>query len=119
MAAECLALVATIGEIVYTKAILKKIYGEKIDGVPVIIFTDSKNLAWSVTSSSMVEDAWLITDVAIVKEALEQGTVNSLRRVASGDMLADCLTKLGAPSDKLMEVLQSGQYEIPEGLKNE
>ena len=34
------------------------------------------------------------------------------RMVAGGDMVAQCLMDVGAPSDKLMEVLRSGQYEI-------
>ena len=40
LAGESLALIATIGEMVYTKAIFKQIYGEVIDNIPVILYTD-------------------------------------------------------------------------------
>ena len=118
MAGEALAIVATIGEIVYNKALLKQIYGDVIDDVPVIIFTDSKNLYEAVHSTSLVDDAWLIPDVAIIKESLEQGTISCLRRVASEDMLANCLTKFGASSEQLLQVLQTGEYVLPFGLDN-
>ena len=75
MAGEALACVATIGEIVYTRAIMKQMYGDVLDSVPVVIFTDSKNLYEAVHSSSLVDDAWLITDVAIIKDALKDSTM--------------------------------------------
>ena len=50
---------------------MKQIYGEVIDNVPVVIFTDSKNLYEAVHSSSLVDDSWLIIDVAIIKDALK------------------------------------------------
>ena len=84
LAGEALAVVAAIGEIVYNKAILKQIYGEKIDKVPVVIFTDSKNLYESVHSTNLVDDAWLIVDISIIKDALINGTITCLKCV-SGD----------------------------------
>ena len=116
LAGEALACTATIGEMVYVKAIFHQIYGDIMNNVPVIIFTDSKNLHQAVYSSSLVDDPWLIPDIAIIKEALEVGTVSSVRRVSSDNMLANCLTKAGASSEGLMEVLQTGKYVLPEGL---
>ena len=116
LAGEALACTATIGEIVYIKAILTQLYGEIVNDIPVIVFTDSKNLYEAVYSSSLVEDPWLIPDIAIIKEAVSVGTISCVRRVASGDMLANCLTKAGASADGLMDVLQTGHYVIPPGL---
>ena len=116
LAGEALAVVATIGEIVYTRAIMKQIYGDVIDSVPVVMFTDSKNLYEAVHSSSLVDDSWLIIDVAIIKDALKDNTITCLKRVASGDMLANCLTKAGASSEQLLRVLQTGNYVLPPGL---
>ena len=90
---------------VYNKAILRQIYGAKIDDIPVLIFTDSKNLCKSVNSSKLVDDSWLITDIATIKDALLDGTVTSFKRVKGENMLANCLTKFGASSDKLLDVL--------------
>ena len=119
MAAEGLAMVQTIGVMVYNKAILRQIYGPQVDDIPVIIFTDSCNLSRNVISTSMVDDEWLIVDIAMIKDALKDGTVTEIRRVSHADMLADCLTKTGASSDKLLEVLQTGKYELPRGLQSD
>ena len=116
LAGEALAVVAAIGEIVYTKSIIHQIYGEVIEKTPVIIVTDSKNLDEAVHSSSLVEDAWLITDVAIIKDALEDGTISCLKRVQSEAMMANCLTKAGASAEQLLEVLQTGKYSMPVGI---
>ena len=113
LAGEALAMVAMIGEIVYNKAILAQIYGEKIKTLPVLLFTDCKNLHDAIHSTRLVEDAWLIPDIAIIQEALEQGTVNNVYRVSAGEMLADCLTKAGASGEKLLQVLQTGNYTFP------
>ena len=116
LAGEALATGATVGEIVYTKAILRQMFGEQVDKMPVIIFTDSRNLFEAVNSTSLVEDPWLIPDVAIIKEALENGTVQGLRRVASQDMIANCLTKQGASAESLLKILRTGQYILPAGI---
>ncbi len=116
LAGEALAVVAAIGEMVYNKAILKQVYGGVIDEIPVVMFTDSRNLYKSVHSTSLVEDSWLIPDIAVIKDALCNGTISSLRRVSSDDMLANCLTKAGASAVQLMTVLQTGNFILPRGL---
>ena len=117
LAGEALAMAGTIGEIVYTKSILSQIFGKRISEVPVIIITDSKNLEEVVRSTSLVDDPWLIPDIAIIKEAVEDGTVTAVRRVSSEEMLANCLTKQGASAEGLMKVMRSGKYELPGGLE--
>ena len=67
LAGEALAMVATIGEIVYNKAILKQIFGEVINQIPVILYIDSNNLEKAVHSTSLVDDSWLIVDIAIIR----------------------------------------------------
>ena len=117
LAGEALALVATIGELVYTKAIFRQIYGEIVDSVPVILYTDSRNLHEAIYSTTLVEDAWLIPDIAMIKEALVHKTISSVRRVDSKNMLANCLTKSGVSSEQLMKVLQTGHYVMPSCLE--
>ena len=114
LAGEALAMAGTIGEIVYTKAVLSQILGIGVDKVPVIIVTDSKNLEEAVYSTKLVDDPWLIPDIAIIKEAMEQGTVEAVKRVSSEDMLANCLTKQGASAEGLMSVMMRGEYSLPD-----
>ena len=61
-----------------------------------------------------MDDPWLIPDIAIIKEAMEQGTVEAVKRVSSEDMLANCLTKQGASAEGLMAVMMKGEYSLPD-----
>ena len=109
LAGEALAMAGTIGEIVYMKAILSQILGKRMDKVPVIIVTDSKNLEEAVYSTKLVEDPWLIPDIAIIKEAREQGTVAEVKRVSREDMLA----KQGASAEGLLTVMMTLYLRLP------
>ena len=86
-----------------------------MENIPAIVFTDSNNLFKSVHSSSQVEDTWLIPDVAMIKDALEQKVISEVRLVPGERMLANCLTKAGATGTELLEVLRTGEYEVPGG----
>jgi len=63
MAGEALALVAVIGSCVYFKSLLKDMFGSKIDKIPIVVYTDSRNLFRAVHTTSMVDDDWLIVDI--------------------------------------------------------
>ena len=65
---EALAMTGIIGETVYIKSVLSQIFGERVSEIPVIIVTDSKNLEEAVYSTKLVDDPWLIPDIAIIKE---------------------------------------------------
>ena len=117
LAGETLAMIATIGEVVYMKAVLGEMYGRRVEEVPTIIVTDANNLNEAVHSTSLVEDAWLRTDIAAIQDALESGVVTRVFRVGKDDMLADCLTKSGAAATGLLKVLRTGQYRLCEGWK--
>ena len=108
-------MINTIGEVVYVMAMLELIFGKIIHAVPKIIVTDAKDLEEAITSSSLVSDSWLVPDVAVVKQAFEDGTVTLLRRVTSEQMLANCLTKKGTNGSELLTVMRTGEYNLPGG----
>ena len=114
LAGECYSMIGVIGELVYTKAVLAQIYGQRIQEVPCVVVTDCKNLYEAVHSTSMVEDMWLITDIASIKDALESKEVTEIQRVPSERMIANCLTKAGASGEELMTILKTGKYTIPQ-----
>ena len=57
LAGETLAMIATIGEVVYIKAVLREMYGVRVEDVPTIIVTDANNLYEAIHSTSLVDDA--------------------------------------------------------------
>lgn len=99
----------------YNKAILNQIFGDVVNEMPVILFTDCKNLFDAIHSTCLVSDSWLVPDIAMIKEAKEQGTVTAIKRVLGKDMIANCLTKTSASAEDLMDILHSGNYQIPTG----
>ena len=79
LAREALAMNDTIGEVVYSKAVL--ILGPKVDNVPTII---------DIYSTNLVENG------TVIKEAFEEGEVTNVRIGQGEEMIAKCLTKPGA-----------------------
>ena len=115
LAGETLAMISTVGEIVYTLSILELIFGERVRAVPRVVVIDPKDLEEAVLSSGLVSDSWLIPDIAVLKEAFEERTFMHLRRVNSAEMLAYCLMKKGASGEALMNVMRTGTYSLPGG----
>ena len=115
LAGEVYAMQDTIGQLVYTKALLSEIYGTRMKDIKTIVVTDCLDLEKAVLGTKLVENAWIVEDVAIIKEALANGDVSSIARVSSHRMLANCLTKSGTSSDELMQIIRTGSYEPPKG----
>ena len=112
LAAECYAIVATIGELIYIKAVLSLIFGSTFNEIPTYVMTDSKNLFESIYSSKLCDDKWLITDVVSIKEAINEKQITKVLLVPENEMIANCLAKSGASNCDLMRVLESGQLPM-------
>ena len=70
LASEALEIGVTIGEIIYIKSILSQISGSRAQNIPVIVI-NAKNLEAAINSTSLVEDRWLVPDIAATQEAVE------------------------------------------------
>ena len=119
LASEALEIVVTIGEIIYIKSILSQISGSRAQNIPVIVI-NANNLEAAINSTSLVEDRWLVPDIAAIQEAVEQSTFSWIKRVSSDEMLANCLPKQGEGADNLLKVLHTGEYRVDgqsEGLR--
>lgn len=108
LAGEALAATDLVGEIQYVKAVLADILGDEIHQVPVTVYTDSKNLYKAVMSTALVEDRRLRTELAMIKEAVSRGEIQSFLWIPGDLMMANCLTKRGASSEALLKVLRAG-----------
>ena len=69
----------------------------------------------AVHSTSQVDDAWSITDIAAIKDAMDDGHVDKYIKVKATEMIANCLTKRGAGAASMMKVVTEGEYKIPGG----
>ena len=108
-AAEALSLNDTLDELVFVKEVLKELLGECAAGIPVELFTDSRNLYRSMMSTSLVDNPRLRTEVAKIQESLKKGEMHKLWQIPGQDMIADSLTKKGASVEKLLNILHSSK----------
>ena len=110
VAAEGLSLQQTIDHAFYLRAILAEIL--KVDQlkIPIISFTDSRNLYDGIFSTKGVEDLKLRCDIAQMAESVEKEGVE-LRWIPGSRNISDCLTKKGASCAKLLETLRTGRLE--------
>ena len=69
---------------------------------------DNKGLVDAVHSTHAVDDKLTRMSIAIIKEHLEKKEIVEVNHIPGEDMIADSLTKQGALTNLLLEVLKSG-----------
>ena len=72
-------------------------------------FTDSNQLYDAVHSLKLIEDRRLRIDMGLLQEMIQRKEISRIVWVEKGKQLADSLTKLGASSAKLLEVIERGE----------
>ena len=102
LAAETIALVEAIDTAIYLKELISEILFNKSQNIPINCFTDNLSLFQSANSTTSVSDRRLRIELAVIREAVVKKEV-ILTWVQSKDQLADCLTKKGCDSKKLID----------------
>ena len=72
-------------------------------------FSDNKSLCEAVATSKIPQDRRLRVDIARIREMISKAEID-LTWVPGHQQLADCLTKRGASSTKLLEVLHNSHF---------
>ena len=73
---------------------------------PIEIITDNKSLRDALQSKKVVSEKRLRIDIAALKESIDENNITKITWVNAEKQLADCLTKEGASSYKLVDVLK-------------
>jgi len=107
-AAETMAMLDAIDSCVWIGSLLNEILPDKIEIS--VIKTDNRSLCDAVHSTTAVEEKRLRVEIAAIRESIRNGEVK-VDWVPKTKQLADCLTKQGADSQKLMEVLEDGRLQ--------
>ena len=107
LAAESLSLLNAIKEAVYIKHIMMELIGDRTS-LPIYCIIDSRGTRDAVYSTKLVEDKLTRLFIAAIKENLESKTIEKVIHVPGEWMVADCLTKRGAPNKLLLDVLRDG-----------
>ena len=76
----------------------------------VIVMTDCKSLHDAIQTSKNVDDKGLRVPIAYLSQQVNNSEM-TVRWISTKKQLADCLTKAGAPTSLLREVLSSGEFD--------
>ena len=109
LASEALALDDAADSCFYLKTLLQEITGQN-SGFPITLKTDSRNLYDAVHSTKTLEDRRLKIDICSLRQKLAKGEIQTIEWIRKDYQLADCLTKLEAPTSKLIEVLRGSLH---------
>ena len=82
-------------------------YQDSLQNIPIEIICDNKSLCDALQSKKVVTEKRLRIDIAALKECLVRGNITTITWVNANKQLADCLTKAGASTHKLIEVLKA------------
>ena len=104
--AEILSMNEGIGEADYVKQFIQEITGVELD---VDLTIDCKNAYGAVTSNTAPQVKAVRCQAQSVREALQLGEVKRIKLVTGKQQLADPLTKRGADSDRLLQLVQTGK----------
>ena len=117
LSAECLAAVEAAETSVLIRHKLEEMLCLERGSIPISILSDSKSLVEAVHKSTSVQNKSLQIDINMLREMIEEGTVNEFRWVATNDQIANSLTKRGASTDNLKNVLMNkGMFDINTGI---
>ena len=106
-AAESLALSDALDDALFLREMIGELIGKKLQ---IHANIDNNNLHTLIHSTTSITEKRLRIEIAAVKEMIEKQEVASVNWVKSDDQLANCLTKRGASSQKLIHVLTSGSF---------
>ena len=109
LAAETLALNEALDNCVLLSTIYSEvIYHDSKKKIPIKALTDSKSLVAASSTTNLINEKRLRIEVAALRESIENEEL-SLNWIDSKYQLANCLTKAGASSKTLCEVITTGR----------
>lgn len=110
IAAETLSLLNGLGEAINLQNQINDLMNLS---VPIIAYVDNRSVYHAVYTTSLVGDHALRREVGAIKQMLETGQVNAIRWCPGDKQLANSLTKRGASPKLLLQVLHTGNLNIP------
>ena len=109
LAAETLAMEEAVGASRLLRSFLLDAMSLPNDACPVHCIIDSKSLYDTLKSTKTVTEKRLKNDISLLRDLSERKEITSVEWRETQEQLADCLTKAGASSDKLLMVLDGSK----------
>ena len=106
IAAECLAAIEAAESSYLMASILKDILGDRCK-IQTMICWDNRGLCDSVFASTTVEDKRLFIDICVLRDMIHNHEINEFRWVSTDQQIANALTKQGASTHSLVQLLNN------------
>ena len=116
-AAETIAMQKMFDTIFFDRKVLEEMCGQRVKSMQCVALTDNQGLFSNIHHlKSNVEDYRLQSDILELRKSIEQEkTVQEVRYVHSSLNIADALTKTTKTGAMLLQLVQTGQYDLPGG----
>ena len=109
-----MALENGIKDAIYQRAVIRELFEHL--SVKIECYVDNKGVCDAVHSTHAVDDKLTRLSIAITREHLRKGEIEEVHHIKGVNMIADPLTKQGASTQGLLDVLRSGR--IPDASLN-
>ena len=118
-AAETIACQKMFSTIYLIRRILTEMCGSRVKALQCVALTDNQGLFSNIHHlKSTSEDYRLHSDIIELRQSIEQEkTVQEVRYVHSSLNIADCLTKVTKSGHMLLQLVRTGQYDLPGGTR--
>ena len=110
--AEALALSDNVNDEFYILEIISKLLFNGTKLLPIEVYTDSKSLYNAIKSKKNVLEKRLRIGKAMLREMFEQKSITNIYNNSTRTQLANALTKKGASTKELFDLLQKGIINI-------
>ena len=111
LAAETLTMLDGIDSALYIVVLLNElIYDKSEQQIPIDCITDNKWLCDALASNKYVTEKCLQIDIGALKEAIKKSDIEHISWLKTNEQLADSLTKSGASSVPLVNLLCEGEF---------
>ena len=116
-AAETLSMQKMFSTIFLVRKILTEMCGNRVRDLNCVALTDNQPLFSNLHHiKANSEDYRLQADIIELRQSIEQEkTVQEVRYVHTSQNIADCLTKTTKSGHMLLQVVRTGQYDLPGG----
>ena len=104
-AEACFWLANLLSEMLYCKPNDDK-------NIKIECYTDNHQLYDSVYSIRPIQDKRLQTEIVLLRETINKKDLTKINWIENKYQIADCLTKYGASSEKLLNTLKTKSIEV-------
>ena len=118
-AAETISMQKLFSTIYLVRRVLNEMCGNRVQSLKCVALTDHQGLFSNLHHlKTTSEDYRLHSDILELRQSIEQEkTVQEVRYVHTSLNIADCLTKSTKSGFMLLDIVRTGQYDLPGGVR--